>query len=73
VALLGPHHQYVTIAITRQLTSASLKRIGSSLSTAESSRHQGLMDDGCISLAHGQKEIDMLVEDFRDFAKAIRS
>jgi hypothetical protein len=24
-------------------------------------------------LAHGQDEIDLLVEDFRDFAKAIRA
>ncbi|NDG34565.1 MAG: aminotransferase class III-fold pyridoxal phosphate-dependent enzyme [Betaproteobacteria bacterium] len=33
----------------------------------------GLDEQWLISLAHGQKEIDMLVEDFRDFAKAIRS
>jgi glutamate-1-semialdehyde 2,1-aminomutase len=26
-----------------------------------------------ISLAHGQKEIDLLVEDFREFAKALRA
>jgi hypothetical protein len=24
-------------------------------------------------LAHGQKEIDLLVEDFREFAKALRA
>ena len=33
----------------------------------------GLDEQWLISLAHGQKEIDMLVEDFREFAKAIRS
>jgi glutamate-1-semialdehyde 2,1-aminomutase len=26
-----------------------------------------------ISLAHGQEEIDLLVEDFREFAKALRA
>jgi glutamate-1-semialdehyde 2,1-aminomutase len=26
-----------------------------------------------ISLAHGQTEIDLLVEDFREFAKALRA
>jgi glutamate-1-semialdehyde 2,1-aminomutase len=33
----------------------------------------GLDEQWLISLAHGQKEIDLLVEDFRDFAKAIRA
>ena len=33
----------------------------------------GLDEQWLISLAHGQKEIDMLVEDFREFAKAIRA
>ena len=33
----------------------------------------GLDEQWLISLAHGQTEIDLLVEDFRDFAKAIRA
>ena len=33
----------------------------------------GLDEQWLISLAHGQTEIDILVEDFRDFAQAIRS
>lgn len=33
----------------------------------------GLDEQWLISLAHGQTEIDILVEDFRDFAKAIRA
>jgi glutamate-1-semialdehyde 2,1-aminomutase len=33
----------------------------------------GLDEQWLISLAHGQAEIDILVEDFRDFAKAIRA
>jgi glutamate-1-semialdehyde 2,1-aminomutase len=33
----------------------------------------GLDEQWLISLAHGQTEIDMLVEDFREFAKALRS
>jgi glutamate-1-semialdehyde 2,1-aminomutase len=33
----------------------------------------GLDEQWLISLAHGQKEIDLLVEDFREFAKALRS
>jgi glutamate-1-semialdehyde 2,1-aminomutase len=33
----------------------------------------GLDEQWLISVAHGQTEIDMLVEDFREFAKAIRS
>jgi len=32
----------------------------------------GLDEQWLISLAHGQTEIDLLVEDFRDFAKALR-
>jgi glutamate-1-semialdehyde 2,1-aminomutase len=33
----------------------------------------GLDEQWLISLAHGQKEIDLLVEDFREFAKALRA
>jgi glutamate-1-semialdehyde 2,1-aminomutase len=33
----------------------------------------GLDEQWLISLAHGQTEIDLLVEDFRDFAKALRA
>ena len=33
----------------------------------------GLDEQWLISLAHGQAEIDLLVEDFREFAKAIRA
>jgi glutamate-1-semialdehyde 2,1-aminomutase len=33
----------------------------------------GLDEQWLISLAHGQTEIDLLVEDFREFAKALRS
>jgi glutamate-1-semialdehyde 2,1-aminomutase len=33
----------------------------------------GLDEQWLISLAHGQKEIDLLVEDFRAFAVALRS
>ena len=33
----------------------------------------GLDEQWLISLAHGQKEIDILVDDFREFAKAIRA
>ena len=33
----------------------------------------GLDEQWLISLAHGQTEIDLLVEDFREFAKAIRA
>ena len=33
----------------------------------------GLDEQWLISVAHGQTEIDMLVEDFREFAKAIRA
>jgi glutamate-1-semialdehyde 2,1-aminomutase len=33
----------------------------------------GLDEQWLISLAHGQKEIDLLVEDFHEFAKALRS
>ena len=33
----------------------------------------GLDEQWLISLAHGQKEIDILVEDFREFAKALRA
>jgi glutamate-1-semialdehyde 2,1-aminomutase len=33
----------------------------------------GLDEQWLISLAHGQSEIDILVEDFREFAKAIRA
>jgi glutamate-1-semialdehyde 2,1-aminomutase len=33
----------------------------------------GLDEQWLISLAHGQKEIDILVQDFREFAKAIRA
>ena len=33
----------------------------------------GLDEQWLISLAHGQTEIDILVEDFREFAKAIRA
>ena len=33
----------------------------------------GLDEQWLISLAHGQDEIDLLVEDFREFAKAIRA
>ena len=35
--------------------------------------HPGRDEQWLISLAHGQTEIDILVEDFRDFAQAIRS
>ena len=33
----------------------------------------GLDEQWLISLAHGQSEIDLLVEDFREFAKALRA
>jgi glutamate-1-semialdehyde 2,1-aminomutase len=33
----------------------------------------GLDEQWLISLAHGQTEIDLLVEDFREFAKALRA
>jgi len=33
----------------------------------------GLDEQWLISLAHGQREIDLLVEDFREFAKALRA
>jgi glutamate-1-semialdehyde 2,1-aminomutase len=33
----------------------------------------GLDEQWLISFAHGQKEIDLLVEDFRAFAVALRS
>jgi len=33
----------------------------------------GLDEQWLISLAHGQEEIDLLVEDFREFAKALRA
>jgi glutamate-1-semialdehyde 2,1-aminomutase len=33
----------------------------------------GLDEQWLISLAHGQKEVDILVEDFESFAKALRS
>jgi len=33
----------------------------------------GLDEQWLISLAHGQKEIDLLVEDFRGLAVAIRN
>jgi glutamate-1-semialdehyde 2,1-aminomutase len=33
----------------------------------------GLDEQWLISLAHGQAEIDKLVEEFRDFAKTLRS
>lgn len=33
----------------------------------------GLDEQWLISLAHGQAEVDLLVEDFRELAQALRS